>query len=496
MSDTDDFYDGGSYDVASADTSSGVDLSSVTNSSDADEPSLNEMRKSLITAGNSSRGGGGEEAIPTGGRTQVADASGEMGGGGEGGAPFIPYHPSMNTAQRKMIDHLNSRIFQQYKSDQQEGDRERTRLDGDRRQMIGIGAADARQDRSLRQARELHDDSQRSALERELRGYKIQDARDLRERGWKESDHERDQKEGLAKEERDHSFSREQEETRFSHTPEGMRQKEDEASKRAIAMADDKFGSGGASDDAAMRRLQLGVSSQDEQNKRFSKPDGAYATNEYTPDKPGMSEPYAKALDLFLKEKPVVPNNQRSDGSAGVDPYANSGFNLSDPEKRGILGLATSIGSHNPATDPHQLTRAIANVAYNPNVRDFGVDPKTNTFYVNGGPGKPGIAVAMSPSDFKQLMAIRRQTDKDAELRNAIQQNKRTYDENLSKWRAGEAEATTRRKAEAAEDSRKNQTPFVREQLDQAIPVSGGSTSGGDNKFLYDELYGSKRRGA
>lgn len=340
----------------------------------------------------------------------------------------------------------------------------------------------------------------RSAVDLEKRSTLTQDRADARATKSREaSDARAAQKIEASKAAQENAIKahREDAETAYYRTPAGKAEKEEQGALRASAMSDVTMGAPVSyrgelndADRAVMRELDLGARAAPGGSKGYTRINSEYSTDEDTPNKTGSSEPYAKAVDLVLSERPTVENNQRSDGSKGTDPYAKPLYKLSDPEKSAMTGLITSIGVRNPTVPPEAIARAVLAVSYNTNTKDWGVDPKSKMFYVRGEPGKPSIKFAMSGSEYEQLVGVRRDTDMLAKAQAQIAAKKQQ--EGLAKQKASAAEVQKRTalRVGAVEQSKKNQTPWIEKQIRKPEPVAGESTPRG---FLYDQLYGTNR---
>jgi|GEM_PF-2579246 len=342
---------------------------------------------------------GGDTAIPEGGApsggakiTRVADIQEPA------PPPFIPYHPAMSTDQKKLIDHLNVRNWQMFKGEQAKYNHALTSADQDRR-------LEYRLNRSEQRAKELQ------------RG----------QQGYTTLEHQRQEAVRARQAEQQRNASVEEnkrkEQAAFEKTPEGRAEKEYQSARRAGLNTQGTIKDDDEAVDAAARFLDLGAQKRFTENKgEFSKYGTNYTTNENAPNKEGLSDAYSKALDGVLNERQEVGNNPRGDGSKGVDPYSAPQIKaMSNAEKRGMVGLITSIGVRNPSVSPDLITRAVLNVAYNTGVNNFGVDHKKGMFYVGGSGRIPGLSFSMSGDEFKQLIQLRKNTEaEEAQLRAAI----------------------------------------------------------------------------
>ena len=340
---------------------------------------------------------GSDTAIPEGGApsedakiTRVADNSFSR----PPPPPLIQYLPGMNADEKRLVDHLNTRTMREYDLDMKAVDRALTSRD-----------AWARQDYRLQQSRktrqELQDKSQQFKRAERL-------------------EHEKTVAGQIATQDKN---IRERAKETYDRTPEGRAEKEYQSARQAGLNTQGTIKDDDEAVDAAARFLDLGAQKRFTENKgEFSKYGTNYTTNENAPNKEGLSDAYSKALDGVLNERQEVENNPRGDGSKGVDPYSAPQIKaMSNAEKRGMVGLITSIGVRNPSVSPDLITRAVLNVAYNTGVNNFGVDHKKGMFYVGGSGRIPGLSFSMSGDEFKQLIQLRKNTEaEEAQLRAAI----------------------------------------------------------------------------
>lgn len=316
--------------------------------------------------------GDDEADVPAAGASEAQYAA--PAGAGEAPA-FIPYHPAMNAQQRRMIDMLNTRRFNEYRQDVMEQRRVANQRAVMERQEAGrnFRAQQSEVQEQRRQSAAEKRNKERIDAANRLQAQRVHEAR------MKDDPEYRRNFEMRSLDERE----REIEQTYAGGAPINL-----EPRRRGIET----------------ERLDIGAQYADRARGRRKTDDTEFGTEGTTFENPtkvktpveasGRVKPFVQAYKDMLDERKIDPKSGKADEKAANFRVLDKG------ERREFFDLTERIGQRGfNDRSPDLLTRAIYNIAYNPqmpvSVRRDGLLQVGDT------------TLAVNRDEYIQLMTIR-----------------------------------------------------------------------------------------